>query len=380
VGGCARHGRCRRLHGSGSAILRTHWRYRFPGDRKRSTASLLPGAGHSGRSSQCRGWNSWTLTGLNLRGGGYSGITPSAATQDFAGGVLGYRPLSPGLQQALAIKQGNYQAGTTEAAILKDQLERRTIQMAPSVAAAQDVIGSDHPGVMINRNASYRQMWNQAYPEDPARLPPNLVRQRVAQLRDQMLAYSGDAPKGMPEMYGQVPIGWGGMANRNLATGQLSVGVPRQEPMKVGEQQLPGGQVAPVLYGPGGPVGAGGRAAAGGQTPGAGASSSSLAYTPPAKPEERQAATVANYMSQANDTLLKHEGGGYIPSLKARTLLVQAATAEGGTLGQEAFKQWVERAGFSEQDRDYVAAALPVMQVMARELPRVCPRWRLIKC
>jgi hypothetical protein len=269
---------------------------------------------------------------------------------------------------------------------------------------------------MINNNPVLRRMWQQAgFTEDPARVDPNEVRQRVSTYRDQLLASSGQAPQGMPTTYANTP-GVGGLGYQTVASGK-DVG----KISTFGEQKLPGytlqkthdietgkdyvtplvtqpGGVTPpaALFGagvgggvaqspsvlrtaaglgpapasvPGGPAPAAGRAGVGSQA----GTPFDIGYEPPKEPE-REAARLATYAKQANDTLLNQEGSGYVPGLKARTLMIQAATAGDMSNVDQFMKQVSEKVSLSPQDRQYMTAIFPVLQTMIHKLtPRMSP-------
>lgn len=121
-------------------------------------------------------------------------------------------------------------------AAMKDQANRAKVALTPYVTTIDETLSSPNPGAIVNNNPNLRQLYAQNAPKygidprDPLQMTPQNLRTVLTGVHNDIAAksFGAIAPKDMPFQMQDVPIGGGGIAQRNPITNKLEAGVPRE--------------------------------------------------------------------------------------------------------------------------------------------------------
>jgi len=309
-------------------------------------------------------------------GGIQNGPQGSVAPQSWGGSApnIGAPMLDPRSAQAVGMLAPDMLKGLTEGRdyALKSAQLQASMPNSP-LSVMESFANNPNAHVALMQNPQLFAQWPQLAAKDgvdPSQVTAINVR-RVATIEANKQRAALQLPQlPMPEHFNQQGVGYGGTQNVNDMTGQATNALSREVPS--GTTQVvtdPDLQQRAVVVPTGGmnergqPVATGGPASATG-TPGAGGAVGGgvpLGMKPP-DTENLKAAEFAGYLRGGMSGVNKLESAGYMPSAKARSIIIDAAVNEGEGLTHQYLTQMALGAGLSQQDKTYMSAVMPVMQ------------------
>ena len=205
-------------------------------------------------------------------------------------------------------------------------------------------------------------------PEKPSNLTVANAQQAAWEYDNKMRSASGLDANAPLERYNNVGLGNGEIGQINTVTGKKNGDlIDRQNPTytltDVYDPATNTTRKVPIQSGGFGMTGVN-PSAVGGGTPKGGVD---IGVKPPSD-AELKSAEFAGYMKSGINGIQALEQKGYVLSPKARSIIIDAATAEGDGLTKQYLKQVAMKAGLSPRDQEYMSALMPVLQAAGHSM------------